>query len=140
MAKENDSHQHSHQDGPNNAENYRRIELITGQVRRRLWSLEQKRQIVAESFEPGANISALARRHNVSSGLLHSWRRKARISACEQTQLDNPTFVPVSVKDSAPLSVERVIEVEIAGALVRVPNGIDLETLTLVLCALRRAS
>ena len=140
MAKENDRHQHSHRDGSNNAENYRRIELITGKVRRRLWSVDQKRQIVAESFEHGANIRAVARRHGVSSSLLHCWRKKARAAACQQAQLDIPAFVPVSVKDTAPRSTERVIEVEIGGALVRVPGGIDVETLTLVLCALRRAS
>jgi hypothetical protein len=50
MAKENDRYRHSHQDRFNNAENYRRIELITGEVRRRLFGVEQKRQIVAESF------------------------------------------------------------------------------------------
>jgi len=36
---------------------YRRIELITGQRRRRQWTAEEKARIVAESLEEGANIS-----------------------------------------------------------------------------------
>ena len=39
---------------------YRRIEVITGQRRRRQWAAEEKARIVAESFEAGANISEVA--------------------------------------------------------------------------------
>ena len=46
---QSDRHQHSllRQDG------YRRIEMITGQRRRRQWSDEEKARIVLESFAPG---------------------------------------------------------------------------------------
>jgi Transposase len=53
---------------------YRRVELITGQRRRRRWTAEEKARIVAESFEEGANISEIARRHGVVRGLLTVWR------------------------------------------------------------------
>src|ERR1700741_5625801 len=56
---------------------YRRIEVITGQRRRRQWTAEEKARIVAESFEEGANISEVARRHGVVRGLLTVWRHKA---------------------------------------------------------------
>jgi transposase len=81
MAKENDSHQDSHRDTHKDAGSYRRMELITGTVRRRPWSAEERARIVAESFEPGANVSTVARRHNVSGGLLHCWRKKAKAPA-----------------------------------------------------------
>ena len=55
---------------------YRRIEVITGQRRRRQWTAEEKARIVAESFEEGANISEVARRHGVVRGLLTVWRHK----------------------------------------------------------------
>jgi transposase-like protein len=55
---------------------YRRVELITGQRRRRRWTAEEKARIVAESFEEGANISEVARRHGVVRGLLTVWRRQ----------------------------------------------------------------
>ena len=55
---------------------YRRIELITGEQRRRRWTAEEKARIVAESFEEGANISEVARRNGVVRGLLTVWRHK----------------------------------------------------------------
>jgi transposase len=39
-----------------------RVEVISGIERRRRWSEEQKRAIVAESFAPGAVVSEVARR------------------------------------------------------------------------------
>ena len=53
MVKGNDSHQDSHQDTNKDVGAYRRMELITGTVRRRAWSAEERARIVAESFEPG---------------------------------------------------------------------------------------
>jgi transposase len=43
---------------------------------RRLWSADLKRRIVAESFEPGASVAAVARRHGVNANLLVTWRRR----------------------------------------------------------------
>jgi len=57
---------------------YQRVEVITGRQRRRTWSDEEKGRILLESGEPGANISAVARRNGVSRGLLNIWRREAR--------------------------------------------------------------
>ena len=55
---------------------YHRVELITGQHRRRRWTAKEKARIVAESFEEGANISEVTRRHGVVRGLLTVWRRQ----------------------------------------------------------------
>jgi transposase len=54
-----------------------RIEVITGVRRRRSWSDEEKLRLVAECSEPGATVSEVARRHDVSAGLLFTWRRMA---------------------------------------------------------------
>ena len=43
--------------------------------RRRLWSVEEKRRIVAETLQPGASVSAVARRHDVNANMLFTWRR-----------------------------------------------------------------
>ena len=45
------------------AEPVRRLEVFTGAGRRRAWSAEQKERIVAESYESGETVSAVARRH-----------------------------------------------------------------------------
>ena len=62
-------------DGRQEGNSYRRIEVITGQSRRRRWTSEEKAPIVGESFEAGANISEVARRNGVARGLLTAWRR-----------------------------------------------------------------
>ena len=50
-------------DGPRGV---RRIELITGAVRRRQWSTAERLRILLESLEPGANVSEVARRNGLS--------------------------------------------------------------------------
>lgn len=57
--------------------------------RRRSWSADEKRRIVAETFEPGASVSIVARRHDVNANQVFSWRR--RFGAEPQA------FVPVVV-------------------------------------------
>src|SRR5579863_6862035 len=89
-----DGHQHHHQHGAQGTgreDRLRRIEVITGKERRRRWSAEEKSKITAESLEPGANVSAVARRHGVSIGLLHYWRKCTRDSAGDEAL----RFVPV---------------------------------------------
>ena len=56
----------------------RRLEVFTGSGRRRAWTPEQKAQIVAEIYESGETVSALARRHGLTPQQLFGWRRQAR--------------------------------------------------------------
>ena len=82
---------------------YRRIEVITGRRRRRQWKAEEKARIVAESFEEGANISEVARRHGVVRGLLTVWRHKFATAA----GLQAPGFVPVRIaSESGPATAD----------------------------------
>jgi transposase len=48
-----------------------RIEVITGPERRRRWSDEQKRAIVAMSFEPGSIVADVARRAEVGADQIY---------------------------------------------------------------------
>jgi transposase len=52
-----------------------RVEVITRGERRRRWSVEQKREIAAESLEAGVSPITVARRYGISSGQLYTWRR-----------------------------------------------------------------
>ena len=56
----------------------KRVEAGGGAVdrRRRRWSEAQKRQIVAESREPGVSVSVAARRYNVNANQVFTWRRQ----------------------------------------------------------------
>jgi transposase len=135
---------------------YRRIEVITGERRRRRWTAEEKARIVAESFEDGANISEVARRHGVARGLLTVWRHKFAAA----TSVEAPRFVPVRIDAEATgdrdglapaqtrlLAMARpdpkpggVIEIEVSGARIRVEAGVELATLSIVLSAAQRRS
>jgi len=146
----NDSHNDTHHDSRNGDERYRRVELITGRTRNLRRSDEERARILAESFEPGANIAAVARRHGVNGGLLHYWRKRAKAEAREATATRAPLFIPVAVAEASEAAVgetapelasrKPMIEIETAGARVRVPEGVDAKTLSVVLAALRRAS
>ena len=61
----------------------RRIELMTGAVRRRDWSDDNKVRIIVESLAPGANVSAIARRHGLRPQQLFTWRREAGALFCD---------------------------------------------------------
>jgi transposase len=135
-----DNAQHSHQhhaQGGRPAEGRRRVEVITGPDRRRRWSREVKAQVTAESFSPGANVSQIARLHGVSLGLLHYWRRCAREGGS-----DSPLqFVPVVTQnDPAPAPQSSTsIEIEFAGACIRVRGPVDIAALRAVMTAVRMA-
>jgi transposase len=54
-----------------------RLEVVnTG--RRRRWTLAEKLRIVEESFQGFRQVSATARRHDMSPSLLFSWRKAFR--------------------------------------------------------------
>src|ERR1700681_129438 len=54
------------------------VEVSQPPVRRRRWSEAIKARIVAESFAPGAVVSEVARRHDLSPQHLSAWRKAAR--------------------------------------------------------------
>jgi transposase len=64
--------------------------------RRRVRSSDEKRRIVAETFERGASVSEVARRHDLNANLLFTWRRTMGIG--RSATADDPTrFVPVVI-------------------------------------------
>ena len=54
------------------------ITVFSGPERRRRWSEEDRFRILTEAFAPGACVAHVARRHDVSTGLIYTWRRKLR--------------------------------------------------------------
>jgi transposase len=63
-----------------------RLEVVnTG--RRRRWSLDEKLRIVEESFQGHRQVSATARRHDISPSLLYSWRKAFREDRCRHDEV-----------------------------------------------------
>ena len=56
-------------------------------VRRRRWSEEEKRQIVAQTLIPGMSVSQVARRYDVNTNLVFTWRRNPRLRPAEAQEL-----------------------------------------------------
>ena len=121
----------------------RRLEIFTGAGRRRTWSAEAKARIVAESEASGASVCAVARRHGLTPQQLFTWRREARRRASSGAGDGTPDFVPVVLEPAATTRPKRprrarpapAVEIEVAGVLVRVPPGMDAETIAAVLRA-----
>ncbi|WP_372624749.1 IS66-like element accessory protein TnpA [Falsiroseomonas sp.] len=128
------------------------VEIITGVERRRHWRPEEKLRILAELGEPGAKFVDVARRHEVSRGLLWQWRdaqRRGTLVAEEASSV--PVRVvpelpaPASAAGSGASSpcadpVERDDRIEIVlpdGTALRVPETVGSTALRRVLAALR---
>src|SRR5690242_6309140 len=96
-----------------------RVEVITGPERRRRWSAEQKRAIVAESLAPGAVVTQIARRAEICPGQIYRWRRGLGAGN---------GFAPVMIApvgDGAGCPAPPALEFEFAGkARLRIPASI----------------
>ena len=75
-------------------------EVLTRE-RRRTWTLEQKRSIVAESLGPELTPTEVARKYAISSGLLYSWRQQVFGGQVSVVTGSAPSFARVDV--AAPL-------------------------------------
>lgn len=129
---------------------YRRIEILTGPGRRRRWSADEKARIVAETLVPGARVSDVARRWQLCSQQVFTWRREARSGRArvpsDPAISSTPAFVPILTEAAAApvtpamTSAPPAIEVKLADAVVRVAAGMDGSTLTTVLRAVRASA
>jgi len=123
-----------------------RVDIRVGVGRRRRWSDEDKGRIVAESYAPGAVVSEVARRHDISPQHLFFWRKAARAGRLSLPMEEAPAFVPVVTeipREPAPaptVNGRGVITIEIAGAVVRAEPGVDPGWLRDVLRAVRSAT
>ncbi len=105
-----------------------------GGRRRRTWSKDEKRRIVAESRAPGASVAIVARRHGINANLLFTWRRQLGASSTETREAAN--IVPVVVASESLLADSPVsgasgrIEIVLAAGE-RVIVGADVEAAAL---------
>jgi transposase len=125
-------------------------------TKRRRWPEALKRQMVAETLEPGASVSIVARRHDVNANQLFRWRRQygglapspppepVRLLPVEiGVPLASPTpTVPESAaaaSDSAATTLSGSIEIELRqGRRVRISGSVDPAVVTAALRVLTR--
>src|SRR3954467_8897152 len=115
------------------------VEVITGPERRRRWSEDQKREIVAAGFAPGAVVREVARRAEVSPGQIYRWRQELRAPASGFAQVLIASSEGPDQGTREPTCGEPAIEVELAGkARVRIPASIPVDLASAVIKALAR--
>jgi len=108
-----------------------RVEVITGPERRRCWSAEQKRAILAESLAPGAVVTEIARRAEIGPGQIYRWRRELGVGNGFARVLIAPAG------DDAGCPAAPAIEIEFAGkARMRIPALIPVGLAAAVVKAL----
>ena len=127
----------------------RRIAAATGSVRRRRWSAAEKAAIIRDTLVPGARVSDVARRWQVDPQQVYRWRHSKGVThrrRMRRSHTAGPAFVPI-VTDAMPAGeaapaalASPVIEVRLAGAVVRVVSGLDDAQLTVVLRAVRASA
>ncbi|MER9364320.1 transposase [Mesorhizobium sp. M0045] len=130
----------------------RRFEVINGAGGRRHWSVDDKARIIAETLEPNAVVSEVARRYGLRPQQVFAWRREARKQAAS-VQQDSPAFVPAVVTAAEPVARHPpkqrkrqatrdagMIELEIDGVAMRVGRGADTKTVAAVIRALKATS
>ena len=113
---------------------------ISKRVKRRIWPEALKREIVAAAAAPGASVSTVARRYDVNTNLVFTWRK---LYGAGMASALTPHLVQVMVTADQPATKPvtpptDMIEIELAGARLRVGSGVKAAALRLVLDALAR--
>ena len=110
------------------------VEVLVGPERRRRWSAEQKRAIVAAAFGPGAVVRDVARQADVTPSLIYRWRRDLRAAANGFAQV---LVAPAGDGVAAP--AVPAIDIELPGiARVRIPASVPPALAAAVVEALAR--
>lgn len=87
--------------------------------RRRFWSDDEKRRIVAQTTIPDVSVSQVARRYDVNANLVFKWLHDPRFQPSEE---DAVTFLPVEIlpepaaRAATPVASDGQIEITL-------PNG-----------------
>jgi len=113
---------------------------------KKLYSSAFKTWIVEQALRPGVSVSNLAMRHGINANQLRRWMRLQHWrEASSVASTVAPVMLPVTIAEPTPEPsqttptgpAEPTIEIELAGAIVRVSAGVDDRQLRAVLQALR---
>ena len=116
--------------------------VMTGPERRQRWSEEERLEILAEAFAPGACVADVSRRRDVSTSLIYTWRRKLREkSAAASLPVPEINFAQaVLADDEQPADHDQcaAITVELGeGRQVRISSSAPAALVAAILKALR---
>jgi len=119
--------------------NTTRLEVLEGPTGRRTWPDEVKGRIVAESFEPGARVADVARRHGMAAQHLSTWRRLAREGRIV-VPVDEPMFARLEIAPQGQIAPESpvagFVEIDTGGITIRLPGTTPADRIADVVSAL----
>jgi transposase len=103
----------------------------------RRWPEALKRQIVAESYEPGTSVSVVARRHDVNANQVFGWRQLFGTGGGNKKAMAE--FVPLGIVGLASVPPSGMITIDLGNKInICVDRDVDERALDLVLAAVRR--
>lgn len=124
--------------------------------RRRDHSPELKRELVRQCVQPGASVSSIAMAHGINANLVFKWRREHRAALAASAgpaQVSAPALLPITLATPTPSDATEAphpvhtpctartntgsIELDFAGARLRLRGTVDQESLVALLTALR---
>lgn len=122
-----------------------RMEVVARVSGRRKWTTEQKLEILRDAFGPGGSVREAIELHEVSSGLLYTWRRQVVAGTLDGSrQPALPSFAEVCVakplmlpSSSSPAGGMIGIELP-SGIRLSVDGLVDAQALARVLSVLPR--
>ncbi len=116
-----------------------RLEVVNA-GRRRRWSVDEKLRIVEESFRGHRQVSATARRHDISPSLLFSWRKTFQEDCCRRDEVMGFASAMIVPDEDPPLgtaaAVGRMEIVTTTGRRIIVGADVDARALARVVAAL----
>jgi transposase len=111
---------------------------------KRVFSTAFKAWLAAQAARPGVSAAALAMRHEINANQLRRWMRLEHLSSLAGAPAVLPVVLasqPCELQPAAarpqPAPIALPIEIEVAGAVVRVQPGTEPAHLRMVLQALR---
>jgi transposase len=108
------------------------VTIISGVERRRVWTDEQKRALVAAACEPGASVAEIARRADLRPSQLYRWRR-------DLAEPVSPGFAAVTVSvEPEPAAASAAVVLEVGGAVLRIAADAPPSLVAAVVRSLRR--
>ncbi|SKA24759.1 IS66-like element accessory protein TnpA [Consotaella salsifontis] len=125
---------------------FRRMELSRDETHRRSWPTSFKEEVVLASLAPDANVSSIAREHDLDVSLVYKWRRRFGVKKVDEKQSVAP-FIPVAIgavadtkevlageRPSSPRPRRSRVSIDVSGGrTIRVASDIDPEVLARLL-------
>lgn len=124
--------------------------------RRRDHSPELKRELVRQCMLPGASVSSIAMAHGINANLVFKWRREhcaAEAAGAGPAQASTSLLLPITLAPATPSDAAAAsapvptpcatrasagsIELDFAGARLRLRGAVDQDSLVALLTALR---